>query len=195
MNSREKVLAAVSTNQPPARALPALSKIDAIRFDDKKSKFTSVVEGIGARVEEVSGYGEITDFIRQHYTESDRYITTIAALPGVEQLLPGQLPHQLEDLEVAVIPGLFAVAENGSVWVTQLQMGVRVLPFICQHLVIVLNPDNLVDNMHQAYEKIGADNYDFGAFVAGPSKTADIEQSLVLGAHGPRSLVVFFLKG
>jgi L-lactate dehydrogenase complex protein LldG len=48
--------------------------------------------------------------------------------------------------------------------------------------------------MHEAYQQIGEGNYGFGAFIGGPSKTADIEQALVMGAHGPISMTVFILK-
>jgi L-lactate dehydrogenase complex protein LldG len=70
------------------------------------------------------------------------------------------------------------------------EMGLRALPFITEHLVIVLDAANLVANMHQAYERIGLQESGFGLFIAGPSKTADIEQSLVIGAHGAKSLRV-----
>ena len=194
MNPREKVLAAISKNQPPVRALPSLATLNPIRFDDKMARFTAVVEGIGAKVQKVSSYDEIALYIPQHFTEGTRYVTTLAPLSGFELVAEGHIPHDLENIEVAVIPGVFAVAENGAVWVTQKEIVVRVLPFICQHLAIVLKADQLVDNMHLAYERIGNEQYAFGAFIAGPSKTADIEQSLVLGAHGPRSLVVFLME-
>jgi L-lactate dehydrogenase complex protein LldG len=64
----------------------------------------------------------------------------------------------------------------------------RVAPFICQHLVI--NVSKIVPNMHAAYAELKKPNSSFGLFLAGPSKTADIEQSLVIGAHGARSLTV-----
>lgn len=70
-------------------------------------------------------------------------------------------------------------------------MGERILPFVCQHLAIVLDSKDLVGNMHEAYGKIKPGSIGFGVFIAGPSKTADIEQSLVIGAHGPRSLTIF----
>ena len=72
-------------------------------------------------------------------------------------------------------------------------MGHRVLPFICQHLVIVIHQKDIVPAMHEAYELLSRKPYDYGCFIAGPSKTADIEQSLVIGAHGPRSMTVFVL--
>ena len=87
-----------------------------------------------------------------------------------------------------------AVAENGAVWLSEDQLQVRVLPFICQHLAVLVNQKDIVHNMHEAYDKIGSSVYGYGAFIAGPSKTADIEQSLVLGAHGPRGMTVFLMQ-
>jgi L-lactate dehydrogenase complex protein LldG len=86
------------------------------------------------------------------------------------------------------------VAENGAVWLTEQVMGQRIIPYICQHLAVVVTEASIVPTLHEAYQQIGEGQYGFGAFIGGPSKTADIEQALVLGAHGPVSMTVFILK-
>ena len=100
----------------------------------------------------------------------------------------------MQDVDVAILQARFGVAENGAVWVTEEDIKIRVLPFIPEHLVALLYTKDIVPTMHQAYERIGTEDYSFGAFIAGPSKTADIEQSLVLGAHGPKSMTILLLS-
>jgi L-lactate dehydrogenase complex protein LldG len=102
-------------------------------------------------------------------------------------------PHELAALEVLVCKGVVGVAENGAVWLPQSRVVHRAAPFLTQHLVIVLDSDAIVRDMHEAYARIRVDEEAFGVFVAGPSKTADIEQILVIGAHGPRSLTVLLV--
>jgi L-lactate dehydrogenase complex protein LldG len=102
-----------------------------------------------------------------------------------------QDPHELDGVEVAVIPGEFGVAENGAVWVTGEALAPhRAIFVIAQHLILVVPAGQIVDNLHQAYQRIHWRPNSFGIFISGPSKTADIEQSLVLGAHGARSCTV-----
>jgi L-lactate dehydrogenase complex protein LldG len=103
--------------------------------------------------------------------------------------------QELERTEVFIVKGRVAVAENSAIWITEKDMGNRLLPFLCQQLVIVIEEKDLVAHMHEAYEKITIDDEGYGVFIAGPSKTADIEQSLVIGAHGPLALQVFFIRG
>jgi L-lactate dehydrogenase complex protein LldG len=105
-----------------------------------------------------------------------------------------QTATMLEPVHKAYIKASIGVAENGAVWIKESQMINRLLPFICQHLVIVLEKEQIVSTMHHAYQQINTFEEGFGVFLAGPSKTADIEQSLVIGAHGARSLTVYLIN-
>lgn len=193
MSSRDNILAAVKANQPETMALPVIDEAGAIRFEDAAATFQKILEGIGGTVKATNDLNEIAYYIKEHFTEGNRYVTVMDELPGIEKADVAADAHELDGVEVAVIKGTFGVAENAAIWVTAATVKVRVLPFICQHLVVVLNKKDIFHNMHQAYTAIGDASYDFGVFIAGPSKTADIEQSLVLGAHGPKSLTVFLM--
>lgn len=99
-------------------------------------------------------------------------------------------PHSCQTLDLLVIKANLAIAENGAVWVTEPKNFPRAALFLTQHLFIHVDIKNIVSNMHTAYEQIQDFPEPFGAWIAGPSKTADVEQCLVIGAHGPRSLTI-----
>jgi L-lactate dehydrogenase complex protein LldG len=194
MSSREKILAAVKNNQPGVKPLPAVSELDAIQYPDVFLHFTNVLQTIGGKLVEIKNNNEITAYIKNNFTAEQNFVTTIHGLGDIKMLDENLKPHFLENIDVAIVKALFAVAENGSVWLTDAEMRIRALPFICQHLAVVLQKKEIVSNMQQAYELIGNTHYNFGVFIAGPSKTADIEQSLVLGAHGPKTMTVFVME-
>jgi L-lactate dehydrogenase complex protein LldG len=194
MSSRENILAAVKNNQPVWQQLPELAAFTAIQYPDKMEQFCTVLKTIGGAVIEIKSTNEIIEYVKNNFSSNQNYVTTIPDLAGIVMLDQKLDAHFLENIEVAVVNAQFGVAENGSVWVTDAEIKIRALPFICQHLAVVLHKTKFVSNMQEAYQLIGNNEYGFGVFVAGPSKTADIEQSLVLGAHGPKTMTVFILE-
>jgi len=98
----------------------------------------------------------------------------------------------LDGTDLAIIRGSVGVCENGAVWICQ-EVEQRAVYFISEALVILLDRKNLVNNMHEAYKRIDTGDYGYGVFISGPSKTADIEQALVMGAHGARDVTVILL--
>jgi L-lactate dehydrogenase complex protein LldG len=192
MTSREKILKAVAQNQPnqtPLNQIPDFS-IEGELVDS----FISVAEKIGSRIFRISDLKEVEQFIEEQFLGTDRIFSQLSEVSNFNSdIIPVTDPHTFEDIKVAVIKGHFGVAENSAIWITEDLTGQRVIPFIAEHLVIVINIADIVGTMHDAYQKIADHDYGYGVFIAGPSKTADIEQSLVLGAHGPRSLAIFLL--
>lgn len=201
MSSREKILSAVKASQPPLRELPSLemevsvSGEDLVSGEDPVTKFSTVAAAIGGRVFEVNSIDEIKERIAGLFPDARRIISSFQELAGIaETAISDPDPHALRDTDLAVLKAELGVAENGALWLPEGNMMQRILPFISQHLALVVSRNKIVWNMHEAYEQPGLENPGFGAFIAGPSKTADIEQSLVLGAHGPRSMTVFILS-
>jgi L-lactate dehydrogenase complex protein LldG len=194
MSSKAEILKKIKQNQPSfITDLPDLNVISS-ENPNVLETYKTVLKNIGGEPVEVAGYHEILDFIRNNYALDRRIITTIPELSEVASLnWKNDDPHTLQNVELAIVKAHFGVAENSALWVTDDILGQRVAPFIAQYLAIIVKKSDILATMHQAYDKIGNLEYGFATFIAGPSKTADIEQSLVLGAHGARGLIVFLL--
>jgi L-lactate dehydrogenase complex protein LldG len=193
MTDREQIINAIAANQPAFSPLPA-THFSAEDEEGLASQFADTLTTIGGVVFVVDSVADIHQHIKDNISADHRVISRIGIAEHSEDIDAFLLPHSLQNVEIAVLKAHFAVAENGAVWLTEELMGNRVLPFICQHLMIALPIKDIVANMHKAYERIGGNSYGFGAFIAGPSKTADIEQSLVMGAHGPKTMTVFLIR-
>jgi L-lactate dehydrogenase complex protein LldG len=196
-NSRDRILAAVAANKPDLLPLPVLPDFEQEQNDASfiLEKFKSTATTIGSRLFMVKDLEEVKAIVVDQFREG-RLITTLPELADIAETDLAAItdPHDLQDVELLVMRAHFGVAENSAVWVTDDLMQLRAAPFICQHLAVIINSKDLVQTMHEAYERIGNVDYGFAAFIAGPSKTADIEQSLVQGAHGPRSMTLFILS-
>jgi L-lactate dehydrogenase complex protein LldG len=194
MSSREKILAEVLKNQPPLAPLPDISNFKG-RDRDNIQQYMDTFIGIGGNAFTVDDIDSVKVLMREQFDTTKRMITTLPEFSDSLELYSSTAdPHTFEDVEAALVKAHLAVAENGAVWLTEEVMGQRIIPFICQHLAVIVDASTIVPTMHEAYGKIGEGNYGFGVFIGGPSKTADIEQALVMGAHGPISMTVFILK-
>ena len=193
MSAREQILFNIKNNQPDYQELNANFKFESV-YENLYEKFSEILNFVGGKALEVSSYQEIKDDVREHYQGVTNIATTIEELSELADFsLNISDPHELEMLNLAIIKGDFAVAENAAIWVSEKQLPHRALPMITQYLAIVIHKSDIVTNMHRAYERVKIDETGFGTFISGPSKTADIEQSLVIGAHGARGLVVYVL--
>nr|WP_315211785.1 LUD domain-containing protein [uncultured Flavobacterium sp.] len=195
MSSRASILEKIKENQPASvTELPILSTLGLEAFDVLE-KYKTVLQGIGGDFVEVKDYDSVINFVKKNYATEKRMITTIPALAEIAETdWFNDDPHTLENVELTLVEAHFGVAENSALWVTDDLLGQRVAPFITQYLAIIVHKKDIVATMHQAYDRIRNQEYGFGTFIAGPSKTADIEQSLVLGAHGARGLIVFLME-
>jgi L-lactate dehydrogenase complex protein LldG len=191
--SRDKILAALQQNQPELVPLPPDLFFERDETVDLAAKFKAMAEGIGSTVYEVTSVEEIQRIIATEFPEAKRILSNVNEVvsSGIPAFILDSSPHSYENVDIAIFKPRLGVAENSALWLTEDLMGVRALPFITQHIVMLVDVATIVPDMHTAYQVIGNADYGFSTFIAGPSKTADIEQSLVLGAHGARSMTIF----
>ena len=195
MTSKEKILNKIKENNVvPDVELPSSYENFGITFEDKFAKFSTMLESVG-------GKALVIDKKDLDQTVQDLYKDEKVIASNVDGFTLGNFdsneqedPHNLRDVDLAVVKGNFAVAENGAIWMKNEENRHRSLYFIAQNIVIVIDEKDIINNMHEAYQKINFENVGYGVFISGPSKTADIEQSLVIGAHGPKSGYVIFTK-
>ena len=194
MGSRTEILAKLTANKPEIIALPNL---DLDVFNDHlnlEKEFIKKVEVVGGNVYPITSYTEVVLKIKDLFPSTEVNYSTLENTSEFNTITLDDIkkPQELEDLDVLILESEFGVAENGAIWIEDSKIPLRILPFITKHLVLVIDEKSIVPYMHQAYEKIK--DFNFGVFISGPSKTADIEQSLVIGAHGALSLTVLLKK-
>ena len=194
MSSREEILQHLRQNTRETYDKPDFSQLKPITFDDPVVEFRQrTTTTAGARLLEMKDGEDLNAIVRQAYP--DAKIIASNLLEVTAQLNPDSATvEELERVDVGVVRGEIGVAENACIWIPQ-TMKERAICFVSQQLVIVLRADGIVNNMHEAYERIAASEdyfhqYKFGTFISGPSKTADIEGALVYGAQAARGVTV-----
>ncbi len=166
--------------------------VDGIVYSDVTNQFVEMSKTVGAKVLEVKSSDDLNSVIRKAYPNAKIFASSIN---GIEADLNPDTIASAADLngtDVGIIQGELGVAENGCVWIPQ-TMKERAVCFISEELVILLDKNNIVSNMHEAYKRIQMPHYGYGVFISGPSKTADIEQALVMGAQAARSVTVILV--
>lgn len=194
-SSRSAILARLKSALPESSPLPDLPPQGPWQtFADPTQRFREVLESVGGQLVQVATVAAAHEYLLQqpHWQAATVRCSVVPGL-GNSTLNPDTIddPHDLENVGFAVLRGHFGVAENAAIWVTDDTVRHRVLYFIPQHLALAIPAGAMVHNMHEAYARIQVGQHAFAGFISGPSKTADIEQSLVIGAHGARSLIVF----
>lgn len=195
MSSKEEILARLRRNTRETYDMPDLAQLKPITFSDPVDEFCrKAVTVAGARLVEMKDGDDLNAIVREAYPDA----TVIASnIDGIEaQMNPDTVEdaRQLMKADVGVIMGRIGVAENACVWIPQ-QMKEKAVCFASQQLVIIIRRDDIVNNMHEAYARIAASQdyfqqYKFGTFISGPSKTADIEGALVYGAQAARAVTI-----
>lgn len=192
MSSKDYILNKIKENTQEVFEKPNLKDIPVMEVKDPVAQFKESLIAVGGeyydREEEALSMEEV---LNRFFPEAKTIASTLKNLTCVN-LDPDTVekPQDLDGIDVAILKSNLGVAENAAVWFEQ-DMKHRILYFIPEALVILLDKKQIVPTMHHAYAEIDKREIpDFGVFISGPSKTADIEQALVMGAHGARRVLV-----
>ena len=199
--SRESILAAIRQNLPPQRvsrpripAFPGPGRPLRLTFKEHlRLTFEEHLTKAGAAAHPVGSPAAAAAKLVALHPSAQVVCSAVPEIAGTRRAEDIHDPHALADVDVGVMRAQFGVAESGAVWVTQEDLIVTALGFLSQQLVVLLDPNEIVSDMHEAYRRVRLQETAYGCFMAGPSATADIEATLVHGAQGARSLDVFFL--
>ncbi len=193
MSSKEDILKKYRANVHERFDMPDLSDIKATTYPDPLLQFMNMTKSVGGNAIEVEKGRDINELIRELYPDAKEIASNLPEIT-IATRNPDEVgrARDLNGTDVGVIRGSFGVAENACVWIPQ-QMKEKAVMFISENLVILLPKSQIVNNMHEAYRRIEFNDYGYGTFISGSSKTADIAQVLVMGAQAARSATVLLL--
>jgi L-lactate dehydrogenase complex protein LldG len=188
--NKEELFQKLRANTREQYDMPDMN-IQGITYPDPFKQFAEMTKTVGGQLVEAKADDDINDIIKSLYPEAKTFASNLSYIT-IAQKNPDTVAEakDLDGTDVGIVEGKIGVAENGCVWIPQ-TMKEKAVCFISEYLVIILNKSDIVNNMHEAYKRISFDpQYNFGTFISGPSKTADIEQALVMGAQAARGVTV-----
>jgi len=183
VSARDEIIAALRSAAPAVAPLPDLSGFSPQRVYDVRERFEKSVIDVGGRL--ARSLQEIPE-----YAAARKIVSLAPGISGNVDLASVADPHDLRDVDFCVIPAALGVAENGACWIVDHGGKNRAVCFLAQHIAVIVSARALVHDLHEAYERLQLPSPGFAMWLSGPSKTADIEQALVIGAHGARSCTV-----
>ena len=188
--NKEDLLAKIRANIHTTYDMPSFDDMKGVQYADPLKQFVEMSKTVGGKVVELEKGQDINEVIKTCYPDAKVIASNLPEVT-IANRNPDTVAeaNDLNGTDVGVVRGVFGVAENGCIWIPQ-TMKQKAVCCISEYLVILLDRKQIVNNMHEAYQRVEFNSYGYGCFISGPSKTADIAQALVMGAQAARGVTV-----
>jgi len=191
MSSRDDILASVRQNLPRLdRPLPEVPLFDEHTPASLLAIFKENLHRMGGVFLDPPASGDPMAPLRAKIAGAKVVCSTVPEIAGNRNIASVKNPQDLADVDFAIVRAAFGVAETGSVLLSDADLHVNAVAYLAQHLIVLLDPADIVVNLHHAYRRPEFHDRHYASFHTGPSATADIEGVLIHGAQGVRSLFV-----
>lgn len=191
MSSRDNILTSIRANRPRLdRPLPHVPAFDQSPPASLLEAFKTSLHQMGGIFLDPPAAGDALAPVREKIAGAKIVCSTVPEIPGNRDIATISVPQDLADVDFAIVRASFAVAETGSVLLSDTDLQVNAVAYLAQHLIVLLDPADIVVNLHHAYRRPEFRDRHYASFHTGPSATADIEGVLIHGAQGVRSLSV-----
>jgi L-lactate dehydrogenase complex protein LldG len=191
MNSRDDILASVRKNLPRVdRPLPEVPLFDDDSPSSLLEAFKKSLHQMGGIFLDPPASGDTLVPVREKISGAKIVCSVVPEIAGNLDIAGVSTPQDLADVDFAIVRASFGVAETGSVLLSEADLHVNAVAYLAQHLIVLLDPADIVVNLHHAYRRLEFRDRYYASFHTGPSATADIEGVLIHGAQGVRSLSV-----
>jgi len=191
MSSRDDILASIRRNLPRVdRPLPAVPMFDGSPPALLVAAFKESLHRMGGVFLDPPASGDPLAPVRAKIADTKVVCSTVPEIASNRDIGSVSKPQDLADVDFAIVRASFGVAETGSVLLSDADLHVNAVAYLAQHLIVLLDPAEIVVNLHHAYRRPEFRDRHYASFHTGPSATADIEGVLIHGAQGVRSLSV-----
>ena len=188
MATREDILAAIRASQPAPRELPQVP--DFHRTDgDLIGQFTAALALLDGK-SLTQPPADLQRWLSETFPDASRICSVVPEVTGT--VTPAEFSDWAApaDLDVTVVRTPLGVAETGSILVTDKELGIYTIAVLARHLVVLLDPADLVENIHGAYRHPSFQEAAYAVLLSGPSGSADIGGKTVHPAQGVTTLTV-----
>jgi L-lactate dehydrogenase complex protein LldG len=194
MDIREDILDRVRRNQPPAVAYPEVPDFTRIAQTDhrKADLIRTFAKSLGVLAGTLveTPPSDLGAFLRKQFPNAKNICSAIPEFTGNSKPEDYANWADAASIDVSVVRSPMGVAETGSVLLSESDLRVNTIGFLAHDIVILLDPEKIVENIHVAYRHPAFKDRAYSVLMTGPSGSADIGGKEVHPAQGVMTLTV-----